>query len=127
VADTFRRAGADVVHRSALYSDRYPDLPALVHEADGIVVVFRDHTATLRSRWERGEDEFTAVMNLLEAYRAVMAAASETPPNVSLLIVTYEAIVARPAKTLTRMLAFFGLRCDDLPDVHDGNAKYLDE
>lgn len=109
VSRIFRAAGAEVSHRSATYTNDWPDLPALAAECHETVVVYRDPVATLRSGVRQGLSGAEAYIRLREGYCNIAELLSL--PNLEVWCVTYEQLVLDP-NSIRPLLWLFGLNGD---------------
>lgn len=125
VARILADAGAEVFHRSATFSDRWPSLTKLADSCDAMIVVFRDPISTLESQRAQGLSHGDASIKLVMGYYEIADAIKLV--SVPTWCVTYEQLVLDP-NSIRPLLRRLGLDADvDIEDITNENVKYSRE
>lgn len=116
----FVQAGAEVVHRSATWNRRYPDLRIAAKECDAVIIVFRDPFATMQSQaWTE-----RAYEKLQEGYECIFVALTYySKPR---FVITYEQLVLEPL-SIVPILEVLGLDPTRITEeIRNENKKYYE-
>lgn len=121
IARIFVQSGADVIHRSATWDRKHPNLREASQECDAVIIVFRDPYATMQSQawtkraYEKLQEGYESIFNALNHY---------SKPR---FVVTYEHLVINP-RSINPVLLALGLKPQLVTEIiRNENDKYYQE